>query len=267
MDARTRLASGNHLLLQAREFGLAENQLSTSISRSGWSWGCAAFDADNDGFPDLYIATGHESRASVRDYEPEFWLHDIYVAGSTNNRVAELYFQSKFTSTRGRGYSYGGYEQNRLYLNRNGQSFLEAGHLLGVGLEADCRNVVANDLDGDGQMDLLVTTFEVWPVPKQTLRVYANRMVKTGNWIGFSFREQGKGKSPIGTFVTISSGGRLATAEIVTGDSYRCQSGNTLHFGLGEQARVDWAEIHWPTGETTRLELPAINQYLWVPFP
>ncbi len=106
--SRSRLASGNHLFLSRPDGTFQQAPLSSSVARSGWSWGCCAADFDNDGFPDLYIGNGHETRATVRDYDPEFWLHDIYVAGSTNNRAAELYFQSKFTRTRGRGDSYGG---------------------------------------------------------------------------------------------------------------------------------------------------------------
>ena len=258
---RCRLASGNRLFLAQPGGGFATNSLNPPIARSGWSWGSSSFDFDNDGYPDVYIANGHESRASVRDYEPEFWLHDIYVAGSTNNRALDLYFQAKFTRTRGRGESYGGYEQNRLYINQGARSFLEAGYLLGVGLEQDCRNVVSDDLDGDGAMDLLVTTFEVWPQPRQTLRVYRNTLAHAGNWIGFRFREQPGAWSPVGTSVTLHYSGHSATAQLVTGDSYRSQSANTLHFGLGSVDQVEQADIDWPDGSRTRLEQPAANQY------
>jgi hypothetical protein len=196
----------------------------------------------------------------VKDYEPEFWLHDIYVAGATNNPAAELYFQSKFTRTRGRGQSYGGYEQNRCYLNLGGTNFLEAGYLLGVGLEQDCRNVVVDDLDGDGRMDLLVTSFEVWPTAKQTLRVYQNRLPQTGNWIGFRFAAA-REPPVIGTTVTIHYGNCAAAAEIITGDSYRSQTANTLHFGLGLANQVDWAEVVWADGRKERIDQPPINRY------
>lgn len=258
--SRVQLAAGNRLFLSRPDGTYEATSLSSSIAHSGWSWGCGAADFDNDGYPDVYIANGHESRAMVKDYEPEFWMHDIYVAGSTNNRAAELYFQSKFTRTRGRGQSYGGYEQNRCYLNLGGTNFLEAGYLLGVGLEQDCRNVVADDLDGDGRMDLLVTTFEVWPSAKQTLRVYENRLLQTGNWIGFRF-SAARSSALTGTLMTIHYGTNAAAAELVTGDSYRSQTANTLHFGLGHANHVDWAEVVWADGGRDRIERPAINQY------
>jgi hypothetical protein len=261
---RSRLACGNRLFLARPGGRFEQSALSDSIAHSGWSWGCSAFDFDNDGFPDVYIANGHESKASVHDYEPEFWLHDVYVGSSTNDRAAELYFQSKFTRTRARGQSYGGYEKNRLYLNLGAVSFLEAGHLMGVALEQDCRNVVTDDLDGDGKMDLLVTTFEIWPAPKQTLHVYRNTLADSGNWIGFRFREQGAGKSPVGTSVTIYYGQRSATRQIVTGDSYRSQSANTLHFGLGQAGQVDRVEILWADGTRTRVDNPKINEYHFI---
>jgi hypothetical protein len=235
--------------------------LSDSIARSGWSWGCSAFDFNNDGFPDVYIANGMESKQSVRDYEPEFWLHDIYVDDSVDDLTATAYLTAKFDRTRGQGWSYGGYEKNRLYLNQRGESFVEIGHLMGVALEQDSRNVVADDLDGDGRMDLLVTTLEAWPALKQTLRVYKNTLGDAGNWIGFRFRETGAGKSPVGVTVSLQYDGHRVIRRIVTGDSFRSQQAGTAHFGLGAATRVESVEIRWPNGQVATVREPAVNRY------
>ena len=160
---RSRMTYGNRLLLAAPGGGFEPAPFNASIARSGWAWGCSAFDFDNDGFVDVYIANGHESGKSVRDYEPEFWMHDIYVGDSRESAIKYAYFGRKIQNTRGQGQSYGGYEKNRLYWNQQGASFVEIGHLMGVALEEASRNVVADDLEGDGRMDLLVTTFEAWP--------------------------------------------------------------------------------------------------------
>jgi hypothetical protein len=130
-----------------------------------------------------------------------------------------------------------------------------------VSLEGGFTGVVADDLDGDGRLDLLLTTFEAWPETKQTLRAYRNNLSKTGNWIGFRFREAGGGNSPAGATITVRHASGITARQIVTGDSYRSQQANTVHFGLGTVAQVESAEIRWINGRTLSLQRPAMNRY------
>jgi hypothetical protein len=264
---RSRMTFGNRLYLGTSQTPrFQQTALSDSIAHSGWSWGCAAFDFDNDSFPDLYIANGLESNQSVRDYEAEYWLHDRYAANQTNRAAAELYFKSKFSRTRSRDYSYGGYEKNRFYINQSGTNFLEAGYLFGVALEEDCRNVIAEDLDSDGRIDLLVTTREIWPKHRQTLRVYKNLLNDTGNWIGFRFPAERNSKSTIGTAVKISSGGFAAIQQIVTGDSFRSQHSAIVHFGIGAIQDIQKVEIKWPNRSEMTTNA-VVNQYYQIKPP
>ena len=194
-----------------------------------------------------------ESRSSVRDIEPEFWLHDIYVAGSEDNTVAHLYFRSRLERTQGRGQSYGGYEKNRLYLNRSGQEFLEVGHLLGVALEEDTRNIVGADFDADGRVDLAVVSFDRWPSPRQTLRVFRNDLPETGHWIGFHLR--GREDAIMGATVVLETENGKACRTVLSGDSHRSQHPATVHFGLGPfGATPVGAEVHWADGRVTRMQ-------------
>jgi hypothetical protein len=258
---RSKMTHGSRLYLAREQGGFEETAMEESIARSGWSWGCSAFDFDNDGFPDVYIGNGQDSNESVRDYEGEYWLHDTYVGHSEPNQVVSLYFGSKFNRTLHRGQSYGGYEKNRFYLNQRGQTFLEVGHLLGVALEQDSRNVVSDDLDGDGRVDLLVTTYEGHAFTNQALRVYRNVLSDAGHWIGFRFREEGAGRTPVGVRVAIQFGDQRAVRQIVTGDSHRSQHAPTVHFGLGGATQVKAAVIHWTCGQEVRLSNLAADRY------
>jgi enediyne biosynthesis protein E4 len=258
---RPAMTFGDRLYLARPEGGFEQTTMNDSIARSGWSWGCSAFDFDNDGFPDVYIANGLQTKESVRDYEGEFWLHDLFVDEKVDDLSATKYLMDKLNRTRGSGWSYGGWEKNRLYLNQEGKRFIEIGHLAGVALEADSRCVVTDDLNGDGRLDLLLTTQEAWPQVKQTLQVYENNLADTGHWIGFHFREQSGRKSPVGVRVTIHYAGRSAVRQLVTGDSHRSQHSNTIHFGLGAADRVARVEITWPDGSAVTLPDPVVDQY------
>lgn len=257
---RKLMTSGCRLYFGQADGRLAQEPAGTSIADAGWTWGCTTLDVDNDGFVDVYAANGHETKQSVEDYEPYFWLHDIYLATSQEDPLCDAYFGSQFSRTRGQGMSYGGYEKNRLYLNRGGTGFAEAGWLLGVALDEDSRNVVVDDLDGDGGVDLLVTTFEAWPEVKQTLRIFRNEFAPTGNWIAFRLRQTSAADNPVGACVTLRHGGRADRRWIVTGDSHRSQHARAVHFGLGSETAVAEVEVRYVSGLVRRIAGPGVNR-------
>src|SRR5207247_8390748 len=100
-----------------------------------------------------------------------------------------------------------------------------------------------------------------WPRFRQTLQIFQNTLPDTGNWIGFQFREEGNGVSPVGARVTLHYPGGTMIRQLITGDSYRSQHPNTVHFGLGEISQVDRAEIRWVDGRVIQLDNPALNRY------
>jgi len=254
------MAYGNRLYF-GRGARFEQIARSDQVARTGWSWGVTSGDFDNDGDVDLYVVNGHISGESARDYESVFWRHDIYAGSSRDDPMLERYFRAIQGRYYGAGFSYGGYEKNRLFLNENGKAFLEAGYLMGVSLEDDCRNVVSDDLDGDGKLELLVTSLKVRPRMSQALHLFPNFTAGAGNWIGVRVRESRPGFSPVGAKVILTTSAGRQIRHLVTGDSYRSQHAPTAHFGLGSRTNVQRLEVIWPNGQSKKLIDPAVNRY------
>lgn len=231
------------------------------VANTGWSWGATSFDADNDGDTDLFIANGHKSRESVKDYERQFWCHDIYHGTSESNPAMEVYINGRSSRLYGAGHSYGGYEKNRLLLNRENKSLDNVAFLMNASHEIDSRNVASGDIDGDGRLDLIFTHFSVWPEPEtQGLLMALNLWPGDNRWVGFRLARSADCPSLNGTKIRLRAGGRDQWRVIVNGDSYRSQHAPIAHFGLG-QAAAEFVEIHWPNGQTTRIDEPPHGQY------
>lgn len=256
---RAAMAFGNRLF-QGAEGGFrpAPVGLAQALAHTGWTWGAAWADFDNDRELDLATASGHETRPSTRDYERQFWLHDIYTGASTNQPAAELYYRAAAGRRQAEGASYGGWQNNAFRLNCGGGDFPEVAWLLGLAVPADCHNLLADDLDGDGRLDLVVTTYEQWPVKRQRLLIFHNELPLTNQWIGF--RLEGDGRVPVGARVELEDPAGRQTRWLVAGDSYRSQSAAAAHFGLGTNLPLR-ALIRWPDGRQTVLSRPAVNRW------
>lgn len=254
---RAPMAYGNRLY-QARTGRYLQTQLNDHCARAGWAWGVTAFDVENDGDDDLYVANGHISGESATDYCTCFWRHDLYTGSSKENLAIEHLLTDRFRPESLRGLesgriSWNGFEHNRLFLNHRGQSFTDVGFPLGVSYESDCRSVVGADLDADGRQDLLVVD-HAWVrthgvAGKQALLVHRN-VAPSGHWLAIQL--QGNATcSPIGAKVTLHVKGSTRERRIVTGDSFYAQHPTVAHFGLGTLTAVEKVVVTWPNGKVS----------------
>ena len=62
----------------------------------------------------------------------------------------------------------------------------------------------------------------------------------------------------MGARATLEADGRSQVREVKAGSSYLSQNDPRLHFGLGDQSRVDRLNVRWPNGVTEEIDINRI---------
>lgn len=255
---RTAMTEGNRLFLNGKK-GWEAASMAPGLSRAGWAWGVSMLDFDNDGDLDIAVANGHETFPDVTDHERQFWLHDIYVGGSDNDPVREMYFKSAFGKRLAQRRSYGGWQDNAFFVNGGSGRFFDAAFQLGVAVPEDSQCLAAADLDRDGRMDLVMVSFTASPQRQPRLEIYRNVVGGTNGWVGLRF--PGAPVETSGARVDVTTDLGTYSRWLVTGDSYRTQHPAEAHFGLGRSTRILGVEVRWPGGKVTQLGSMEANRW------
>ena len=172
------------------------------------SWGTAFFDADNDGWADLFVANGH-IQTNIADYDP--------------------------TST----YR----QQNRLYRNTGPSGFVDVTATAGDGLQLlkAGRGAAFGDLDNDGDVDIVVSNANDAP------DILRNDTVG-GSYLLVDLVGHDSNASGIGAELRAAAGDLRVVKEARSGGSYVSHSDLRVHIGLGLATTVDALEVRWPSG-------------------
>lgn len=141
-------------------------------------------------------------------------------------------------------HSLNGREHNVLFRNNGDESFTEVGWINGVDRVEDARGVAILDVDGNGNLDILLRNYAT---PAALLK---NRE-RSGRWVGFQLVGTQSNRDAVGARIRLRTGERWQTRVVTAGSGYLSGSSLRQHFGLGNATRIDEVTVDWPSGHRT----------------
>jgi hypothetical protein len=112
------------------------------------------------------------------------------------------------------------------------------------------RGLACGDLDGDGALDLLLTTVA------GPARVYRNVASKQGHWLLVRAVDPARRRDAYGATIVVTAADRRRIGMIAPGQSYLCSHAPYAHFGLGQHESVESIAVRWPDGEIAEEVFP-----------
>ena len=186
------------------------------------SWGTVFFDYDNDGYEDLYVASGYLDTDDINRRE----------------------------------------QPNLLFRNNGAGVFEDVSAVSGAADWGTGRGVAYADFDGDGCLDLFVANLGRSAAKGESARLFRNRCDWGNNWLIVKTVGTASNRDGIGARITLTAGGRIQIREVAAGASNSSQNMLPVHFGLGQAAVVDEVRVRWPSGTVQTLRDVAANQAL-----
>ena len=164
----------------------------SNVYGTDWSWGALFFDADNDGYNDIYVCNGINKDLSDLDFL-DFFSNDVYQRlqqTGKRDEISEVLKHIPVTAL-----------PNRVFKNDGQLSFKDVTKQWGFNTPSFSNSVAYGDLDNDGDIDIIVNNLDD---PAYMYRNNSDKLSKN-NWLKVKLDGE-KNKFGIGCEVTIWEG-------------------------------------------------------------
>ncbi len=218
------------------------------VEATDWSWGALSFDFDNDGWKDIYVSNGISKDLTNQDFLA-FFGNDQTREGIMHGGFNYKDFIDKMPVTPISNYA---------FINQKNLTFKNESKALGLSTPSFSNGAAYGDLDGDGDLDLIVNN--------ENMPAFVYKNLSNEKLHHHYLKIKLKGNTPntlgYGARVTIYSKDSEQVLEEMPQRGFESCSDNELIFGLGNNKSLDSLVVRWPNQKQQTILHPSTDTML-----
>ncbi len=207
------------------------------------------FDADNDGYNDIYVCNGVNRDVTNLDFM-DFFANDVIqkmILTGKKESVDEVLKKIPETPL-----------ANKAFRNLGNLKFSDASNAWGFSQPSFSNGAAYGDLNNDGALDLIVNN-ENGPA-----FVYKNnsRQINRNHFIGVFLKGSSTNTFAVGSKIKVFANGQILSREVIPSRGFQSSVDYKQIIGLGKTTEIDSMLVMWPDRTYSVFKHPPIDTVL-----
>ena len=250
---RLKVASGfyhqfmhNALQLNNKNGKYKEVARFSGVEASDWSWGEMIFDADNDGYNDIYVSNGIYRDLTNQDFIDFFantMIQKMVLSGKKDEISSIIEKMSSQPIP------------NKMFRNNGDLTFKDMGKDWGLDIPSFSNGAAYGDLDNDGDLDMVVNNNNM---PSFVFKNKSREKNKNG-YIGFKLKGLPGNINAVGAKINVFIQGQILSKEVIPARGFQSSVDYKQIFGLGQFKKIDSVQVIWPNLTQSILKLQKLD--------